>query len=74
MKELVYHSNLPEKRKANYKELFGGIETKSRRYIAHLVREKYQKQEFVKAINNLGPGHTISVRDNMKQKLLQKFR
>ena len=44
MKELVDHSNLPEERKAHYKELFGSIETKSRRYIAHLVRGKYLKQ------------------------------
>lgn len=74
MKELVDHSNLPEERKAHYKELFGGIETKSRRYIAHLVRGKYQKQEFLKAINNLGPGHTISVCEYMMKLLLQTFR
>ena len=72
MKELVNHSNLPKERKVHYKELFAGIETKSWRYIAHVICGKYQKQEFLKAISNLGPHHKISVCDYMMKQKFQE--
>jgi hypothetical protein len=74
IQECVYHSNLPKERKVHYKELLDGIELKSRMYIAHLVRGKYQKQEFLKAIRELRSGQTIAVCDYMMKLLLQKFR
>lgn len=44
------------------------------RYIAHLVRGKYQRKQFLKAINESTPGHAILVCDYLMKLLLQKFR
>ena len=71
---LVNGSSLPESRKAHYAKQLDRIKTKAQTYIAHLVRGKYQKLQFVKAINESSPGHAIAVCDYMMKLLMQKFR
>lgn len=71
---LVNDSSLPESRKVHYAKQLDSIKAKAQTYIAHLVRGKYQKLQFVKAINDCSPGHAIAVCDYMMKLLLQKFR
>ena len=65
---------LPKQRKTYYQNLLGSIRIKTQKYIAHLVRGKYQRQQSLNAINQSRPGHAIVVCDYMMKLLLQKFR
>ena len=62
---LVNDSSLPESSKVHYAKQLDSIEVKAQTYIAHLVRGKYQKLQFAKAINDCSPGHAIAVCDYM---------
>ena len=70
----VNNTCLPKERKTYYQNLLGNIEIKTQKYIAHLVRGKYQRQQFLTVINESSPGHAIVVCDYMMKLLLQKFR
>ena len=61
---------LPKERKTYYQNLLGSIRIKTQKYIAHLVRGKYQRQQFLNAINQSRPGHAIVVCDYMMKLLL----
>ncbi len=49
----VNNTCLPKERKTYYQNLLGNIEIKTQKYIAHLVRGKYQRQQFLTAINEV---------------------
>ena len=70
----INNTCLPAERKTYYQNLLESIGIKTQKYIAHLVRGKYQRQQFLKAINESRPGHAIVVCDYMMKLLLQKFR
>ena len=48
------------------------IEENFNNYIGHIVRGKYQREQFFKDINNLSPGQAVMVADYMMKLLFQK--
>lgn len=67
-------SSLNPARKKYYRELFIILQGNLDLYIAHLVRGKHQRTQFMKDIEELKPGHAIVVCDYMMKLLLEKFR
>ena len=49
------------------------IEEYVNNYIGHIVRGKYQREQFLKDINNLSPGQAVMVADYMMKLLFQKL-
>ena len=49
------------------------IEQNLNNYIAHIIRGKYQREQFLIDINNLDPGKAIMVADYMMKLLFQKL-
>ena len=49
------------------------IEENLNNYIGHIVRGKYQREQFLKDINNLSPGQAVMVADYMMKLLFQKL-
>ena len=52
---------------------FAKIEGNFNNYIGHIVRGKYQREQFLKDINNLAPGQAVMVADYMMKLLFQKL-
>ena len=49
------------------------IEENLNNYIGHIVRGKYQREQFLKDIKNLSPGQAVMVADYMMKLLFQKL-
>ena len=49
------------------------IEENLNNYIGHIVRGKYQREQFLNDINNLSPGQAVMVADYMMKLLFQKL-
>ena len=70
----VYASNLHVSQKKYYQDQFKQVQEKLDLYIAHLVRGKYQRMQFMHEIDRLETGKAVVVCDYMMKLLLEKFR
>ena len=70
----VYVSNLHTNQKKYYQDQFKQIQQKLDLYVAHLVRGKYQRMQFMNEIDRLETGEAVVVCDYMMKLLLEKFR
>ncbi len=61
----VFASTLSTTRKRYYQEQLRHVQEQLDLYIAHLVREKYQRMQFMKEVDELRPGKAVVVRDYM---------
>lgn len=70
----VYVSNLDTFRQKYYQDQFKQVQEKLDLYIAHVVRGKYQRMQFMNEIDRLETGKAVVVCDYMMKLLLEKFR
>ena len=70
----IFASPLSISRKYYYQEQVRKVQQQLDIYIAHLVRGKYQRMQFMEEVDGLKPGKAVVVCDYMMKLLLHKFR
>lgn len=70
----VTSSSLNTIRKRYYEQELRKVQECLHLYVAHLVRGKYQRLQFMKEVDSLKPGKALVVCDYMMKLLLHKFR